>query len=144
MTLLLSSLLPGCAAIVHHAYAGRNDSFCACVQAVKSPGDECRLHAGVYELGTTQCNVSNVRGTPEQPIVIAAAAIDGREKQHYGKLVLPCVPKREPGSDVKCQNQTYRFIVRTVYIDLYCISITCSVIGITSTEMLDQSHHKAR
>ena len=71
--MLLSSLLPSFYSIIHHAYAGRGDSFCACVQAVKSAGDECRLHAGIYELGTTQCNISNVRGTFEQPIVIAAA-----------------------------------------------------------------------
>eukprot|EP01051_Picozoa_sp_SAG22_P007050 SAG22_NODE_483_length_9925_cov_3.568186_5_plen_573_part_00 len=48
-------------------------TLCACVGALQGAGDECRLHAGTYEVGEQTCNVTGLRGTREQPVVVTAA-----------------------------------------------------------------------
>ena len=52
-------------------------TLCACVSSLAHAGDECRLHAGNYTIGTESCSVTNLKGTSTAPIIIASAG-DGR------------------------------------------------------------------
>ena len=36
------------------------------------PGDECRLHAGTYEVGPARCELSGVHGAANSPITISS------------------------------------------------------------------------
>jgi len=71
--LLLVTVLQLVGATVYHAYPDVPHDLCACVKAAKTPGDECRVHAGRHFVGAARCFVNNARGTPERPIVVAAA-----------------------------------------------------------------------
>eukprot|EP01047_Picozoa_sp_COSAG01_P047948 COSAG01_NODE_4627_length_4865_cov_3.016786_3_plen_413_part_00 len=48
-------------------------ALCDCVGRLRQPGDECRLHAGRYEVGATRCEVAALRGTEAQPMRITSA-----------------------------------------------------------------------
>jgi hypothetical protein len=60
-------------ATTYYAKPTTPGSFCDCVKQLKKPGDECRLHSGVYEVGAERCTVQGLRGTESQPIIIASA-----------------------------------------------------------------------
>ena len=60
-------------ATIYYAKPDTRASFCDCVKQLEGPGDECRLHTGVYEVGAERCIVQGLRGTSSQPIIIASA-----------------------------------------------------------------------
>ena len=72
---LLLLLLHPTHGTIFHAYPASNTTspFCACVQKLKAPGDECRLHAGRYFVGPDRCSLSGVHGTASSPLVVASA-----------------------------------------------------------------------
>ena len=70
---MLTILATQCGAIHHASPSDGADGLCDCVRKAVRPGDECRLHAGTYEVGPVRCELSGVHGTEADPITIASA-----------------------------------------------------------------------
>ena len=71
--LLLAALATTAPGAVHFASPGDGaTALCDCVSRLRLPGDECRLHAGRYQIGADVCEVSGLRGTEAQPILISS------------------------------------------------------------------------
>ena len=69
--------------------------LCDCVRKAVHPGDECRLHAGTYEVGPARCELSGVHGTANSPITISSVGdgpVDPTEARMIDEGVTGVVP----------------------------------------------------